>query len=82
MTAQQPVEEAIDRRLRSLGLAGIGASLLEAFAPLAPVGAQLAYILEPLLTSQPQGWLTDIAGLLERPDAVEALTRRLREDPE
>lgn len=81
MTAQQPVEEAIDRRLRSLGLAGFGASILEALAPLAPVGAQFAYILEPMVSNQPRSWLTEVAELLEQPRAVEAFARRLREDP-
>ncbi len=79
MMARQPVAETIDRRLRSLGLAGIGAVFLEALAPLAPVGAQLAYILQPMFEAQPGGLWTELAQLLEEPSEVEALSRRLRE---
>jgi len=82
MKAKQPVEDLIQRRLRSLGLSGLGASFLEALAPLAPVGAQLAYVLDPMIASQPGSWLAQMGSLLEQPDNVDALIRRLREEPE
>jgi hypothetical protein len=82
MKAEQPVEDFILRRLRSLGLSGLGASFLEALAPLAPVGAQLAYMLDPMFARQPGSLLAQLGRLLEQPEDVDALIRRLREEPE
>ncbi|MGA9533043.1 MAG: hypothetical protein WBR18_10035 [Anaerolineales bacterium] len=79
MNSKQPIEDAIDRRLRSIGLSGISASLLEALAPLAPLAAQFAYLLEPMFVQDQRGWLTELASWLERPDNPEAMAQRLRE---
>lgn len=83
MKAKQPVEDIIHRRLRSLGLAGFGAVVLEAFAPLAMIGAQFAYILEPMVSGGGQrSWLGELAGLFERPEQLESFIDRLREESE
>ncbi len=83
MKAKQPTEETIDRRLRSLGLAGFSAALLEALAPVASIGAQLAYVLDPFVsTGGRQGWLAGLAGILERPERLDGLIERLRDEPE
>jgi hypothetical protein len=78
MTDKQPLLDVIDRRLRTYGLSGLAAALLEAFAPLAPVGAQLAYILKPMVDAAPGGWMSQLGALLERPDELASLTDRLR----
>jgi hypothetical protein len=82
MNPEQPIEDAIDRRLRSMGLSSLGASLLEGLAPLAPLAAQLAYLLEPMFSGGQQSWLTDLAGWLERPGSAGSLADRIRERPE
>ncbi len=83
MKAKQPVEEIIDRRLRSLGLAEFGAAFFEAVAPVAFVGAQLAYLLDPLFSGPDRtSWLAQLAVLMERPDQLEGFIDRLREESE
>jgi len=79
MNSKQPIDDAIDRRLRSIGLSGISASLLDAFAPLAPVAAQLAYVIEPMFSQDQPGWLANLAGWLESPENPHAMAERLRE---
>ena len=81
MKAEQPLEDIIHRRLRSLGLAGFGALVLEAFAPLAMIGAQFAYVLEPMFAGDGQpSWLGELAELFERPEQFDSLIDRLREE--
>ncbi len=62
-------------RLRRAGLAHFAATFLEAASPLAPVVAQLGYVVEPLM-----GWreVGELSKLLEDPDEVIDLVRRLR----
>jgi hypothetical protein len=79
MNSKQPIEDVIDRRLRSIGLSRISASLLEALAPLAPLAAQFAYVLEPMFAQGQQGWLANLASWLEHPANPEAMAQRLRE---
>lgn len=80
MTDKQPLMDVIDRRLRTYGLSGWAAALIEAFAPLAPIGAQLAYILEPMVDAHPGGWMRQLGAILEEPEELATLTNRLRRD--
>jgi len=58
--------------LRRAGLNSFAASALEAFAPLATIGAQLGYIAEPFI-----GGSAEFGRQLENP---EELIRRLRDE--
>ena len=80
MNGSRPFDEKIHARLQALGLSGLSAVLLEGLAPLAPLGAQLAYILEPMADGNFAGGLTDLARWLEKPDQVRAMASRLRRE--
>jgi hypothetical protein len=80
MTENKPVADRIHAKLEALGLSGPGAVLLDGLAPLAPLGAQLAYILQPMLGRNLAGGLTDVAGWLEQPDDVREVAQRLRKE--
>ena len=80
MNENQPVADKIHQKMEALGLSGFGAALIEGLAPLAPLGAQLAYILQPMFSSGVTDGLADLAGWLEEPTEVEALADRLRQD--
>jgi hypothetical protein len=61
-------------------LAGWAAFLVESFEPLAPVGAQLLYVMEPVLglkRATTRGW----AKALEDDEVRAALRQGLTEDP-
>ena len=65
--------------LRAWGVAGLAAELLESSGPLTFLGAQALYFTTPVL--EPFGTSAGVvawAELLEDPQAVQALTRRLR----
>ncbi len=81
MNGNQPVADKIHQRVEALGLSGLGAALVEGLAPLAPLGAQIAYILQPMFGSGVTDGLADLAGWLEEPAEVEALADRLRQPP-
>jgi hypothetical protein len=66
-------------RARRQRLAGWAAFLLESFEPLAPVGAQLLYLVEPILGSRPP-MTRRLARALEDDEARAALARQLQED--
>ncbi len=80
MNAGRSFDDRLVARVRSLGLAGGASLLLEAFAPLAWVGAQLGYLLEPLVggLGGPQAGL---AGLLDDPQRYAAFVESLHEEP-
>ena len=80
MNGNQPVSDKIHHQMEAFGLSGLGAVLLEGLAPLAPLGAQLAYLLQPMFGDGTAGDLKMLAGWLEDPAEVEALADRLRED--
>ena len=61
-------------------LAGWAAFLLESLEPLAPVGAQLLYLIEPILGTQ-RSTTRQLAQALESDEARAGLRRRLVEDP-
>jgi hypothetical protein len=60
-------------------LAGWAAFLLESFEPLAPVGAQLLYLVEPVLGGR-QPMTRRLARALEDDEARAELRRQLLED--
>jgi hypothetical protein len=60
-------------------LAGWAAFLIESLEPLAPVGAQMLYLIEPVLGLK-RSTTRDWARALEDDEARTALRRRLTED--
>lgn len=64
-------------RLRRWGLAPWAAAWLEALEPLALVGAQVGYLLEPVFGG---GLWRDLATVLEDPEQRSDLTDRLHQD--
>ncbi|GAB4437254.1 MAG: hypothetical protein Kow00120_04530 [Anaerolineae bacterium] len=71
-------------RIESLGLAGVGAALVDAVRPLAPVGAGLLWATQPLVGAL-FGWdrVSGWANALEDPDGLSWLGARLAgEEPE
>jgi hypothetical protein len=69
----------IVRWLRQLGLDELAAVLLEAVGPFAFLGAQVAYLVEPLLGA-PNNPISDMAQLLEDPNEVSSMIERLRQE--
>ncbi len=67
----------IARDLKIRGLAEVSAQLLELAGPLTWVSAQLAYICAPWFGGR-QGWLQDLARVLEDPERCRQLRERLR----
>ncbi len=69
-------------RLKAMGLDGIASVLLDASAPVAPLGAQLLYVAQPTLgvffSSESVG---ELARWLETSDGVAMLRRELAEKP-
>ncbi len=66
-------------RMGGTGLGNILAALLDAAGPLAPVGAQAIYALEPLLRVEGFAW-NDLGQMLEDPESLERLIKALRAD--
>jgi hypothetical protein len=64
--------------LRKWGMEGPAAWLLEAGAPLAPVGAQLLYVGQPLFGGPSRGALGALAGMLEDDHEAEGFVAFLR----
>lgn len=62
--------------MRRQGLSDFAALLVEAGQPLAPLGAQLSYLVEPLLGG-PNGPLREVGQLLEDPKQLEQLVQQL-----
>lgn len=65
--------------LRRMGLGAFAAALLEAGRPLAPLGAQLSYMVDPLLSGSGLSFL-EMGRLLEDPERLEDLARRLHDE--
>jgi hypothetical protein len=69
-------------QLEARGLAGTAAALLDAFEPLAALGAQALYIAQPLAglaSGSWRAWTGDLARTLETPTGVRALRDALRD---
>lgn len=77
VNSDSPIAEALAVKLRAAGLDGIAFALLEGIAPLAWVGAQAAYLAEPLFGG-PGGRLGEVARLLEDPAKLGGLLDDLR----
>ena len=80
MNAGRSFDDRLAARVRSLGLGGGASVLLEALAPLAWVGAQLGYLLEPLV-GVPGAQRAGLVGLLEDPQRYTAFIESLHEEP-
>jgi len=80
MNAGRSFDDRLAARVRSLGLGGGASVLLEALAPLAWVGAQLGYLLEPLVGA-PGAQRAGLVGLLEDPQRYTAFIESLHEEP-
>jgi hypothetical protein len=74
---QTSASARVAAHLRRMGLAPWAAALLEALEPLALVGAQVGYLLEPVFGGGP---LRDLATVLEDPEQRADLTDRLHHD--
>jgi hypothetical protein len=71
---------ALTRLIAMVGGTGLGsmiAAFLDAAGPLAPIGAQAIYALEPLLRTDGSDWV-DIGGMLEDPRRLEQFIADLR----
>ena len=77
MDAQQRFADSMIEWLQDMGLADFIAAALEAAGPLALLGAQAIFMLEPLV-STPGGRLSKLAQTLEDPSQMEGLVQRLR----
>ena len=80
MNADQSFDDRLAARVRSLGLEGAASTLLEAFAPLAWVGAQLGHMVGPLIgphASRGSG----LMGLLEDPERMVGFVENLQREP-
>ncbi|MCI0708648.1 MAG: hypothetical protein L0154_00655 [Chloroflexi bacterium] len=77
----EEVQETINRwrtRIEELGVGGIVDTLLLAFAPFAPIGAQLLYIAQPVMgLFVERNVISRWARLLEEPDGLEWLRVQL-----
>ena len=67
------------RWLRQMGLNGLAASLLEAAGPLAYLGAQVTYMIEPLIGTR-DSQISELARTLEDPEGVLQLIEALRSE--
>ncbi len=79
MAQDDQVSRRLAARLESLGLGEVAGVLLDAVGPLTAVAAQLALVAEPLV----RGWGTELGDwvrLLQNPDQVSDLARRLRRE--
>jgi hypothetical protein len=72
--------DALARLIAQLGGTGLGnilAVLLDATGPLATIGAQVIYALDPLLSAEESDWYT-LGQALEDPESLEELIKALR----
>jgi hypothetical protein len=80
MNADQSFDDRLAARVRSLGLEGAASTLLEAFAPLAWVGAQLGYMVGPLIGPHASRG-SELMGLLEDPERMVGFVENLQREP-
>jgi hypothetical protein len=69
--------QRVSDRLRRAGFGPLAAALLEAMSPISLLGAQLGYLMEPLVGRPEVG---EFSRLLEDRESVDDLVRRLREE--
>jgi len=77
LRAETTASARVEARLRRLGLAPWAAALFEALEPLALVGAQVGYLLEPIFGGEA---LREWASVLEDPEQRADLSARLHQD--
>ncbi|MEA1976531.1 MAG: hypothetical protein U9N80_01370 [Chloroflexota bacterium] len=75
------MQRRLARILRRYGLGGLAAAFLDAGGPILPLGAQAAYLLNPLM-SGPSGTWNEFGKIMEDPDAVSELILMLRKKEE
>ena len=71
---------ALTRLIAHLGGTGLGnilAAILDAAGPIAPIGAQAIYALDPLLSAEGSDW-NELGQALEDPESLEELIKALR----
>ena len=73
--------DRVIRWLHRAGLNGLAAFLLDAAGPLLPLGAQVAFLLEPLF-GQAENPFSDFARRLEDPSQLSILMENLRAEGE
>jgi hypothetical protein len=66
-------------RLKSAGMLNITDAFLSAFAPLAPLGAQALWMLQPTLSIFGDGTMDELARVLDEPNGIEWLRTALWE---
>lgn len=79
MGVELTTNERIADWFRQRGLGGLAAEVLEALGPLTLLGAQAVYMLDPLVGPS-HGVIGDLAQILEDPDRISELIRRLRDE--
>ncbi|MEW6566872.1 MAG: hypothetical protein AB1449_01660 [Chloroflexota bacterium] len=79
MNQEDGFSRRLAARLEHMGLRETAAALLDAAGPLTLVAAQLAFLAEPLFRGSSAA-VRDLARLLEDPDQVSDLVRRLRRE--
>jgi hypothetical protein len=71
------VQRKLVRILRRSGMAGMVAGFLDAGGPILPLGAQAAYLINPIVGG-PSGTWNELGKILEDPNAVSELILMLR----
>lgn len=71
------VQRRLARLIRRSGMGGIVAAFLDAGGPILPLGAQAAYLIDPIVGG-PTGTWNELGKILEDPDAVSELIVMLR----
>jgi hypothetical protein len=77
MVDRQDVSARLIQLLGGTGLGQILAAILDAAGPLAPIGAQAIYTLEPFLGSEDKDW-AGFGRTLEDPEGLDRLIEALR----
>jgi hypothetical protein len=77
MEGRYAVQGKLVRILQRAGLAGVAAGFLDASRPILPLGAQAAYMLNPIFSASTASW-TEIGKMLEDPDSISELIVMLR----
>jgi hypothetical protein len=77
MVDLQGASSRLIAQLAGTGLGNILAAILDAVGPVAPIGAQAIYILDPLLSAEGSDWKA-LGKALEDPESLEKLIKALR----
>jgi len=81
MKGRVKVQRRLAQILRRSGLGGLVAAFLDAGGPILQLGAQAAYLLNPLV-SAPSGTWNEFGKIMEDPDAISDLIVMLRNKEE